>query len=108
EAEAGRVEPRVLVTALGDARAEIDFVARAVAQPHRRELRAQRANRGEAGLDRRRGGRVVAGIERALRLPRLLDDGREAAGERGRRGRPRGVRGARGAEADTTDRPALG
>src|SRR5262249_61734197 len=54
-----------------------------------------------------RGGRASPATDAALPLPRLLDDGREAAGERGRRRRPGELRDAGERDVDAVEQPAL-
>ncbi len=57
----------VLIIALLDVEAEVDFVARGIGETHRRQLRAEGAECGETGFDGRGGAGVIAGGEGALR-----------------------------------------
>ncbi len=80
-----RSENGVLIIALLPLQAEIHFVARRIAQAHRTELRAQGANFGEAGFDRRRSGGVVSIGERSLCRFAVGENRGQAIGESARR-----------------------
>jgi len=77
-----RGEDGVLIVALLDLEPEVDFVPRLLGDGKRGELRAQRPQGSETGLDRRGGTRVIARGERALGAAGRIGDRGEPAGQR--------------------------
>jgi hypothetical protein len=98
---------RVLVVAFFDLQAEIDFVSRRVGQLHRRETASQRANRGEARLDRRRRRRIVAAVEHLLRAFGLRHDRSQPGLQRLGRIRARKLRDAGERDVDVVEEAGL-
>ena len=89
EGDIVRGEDGILIIALFQLEAEIDFVARGIAKAHGAELGAQRANGGKAGFDGRGGAGIVAIGKCLLGGLGIGENSGETVGKRARRVGPR-------------------